>query len=213
MECNKNIAYRIVSLLCICFLFITIASFVEAQDKKPGFFIGLGAGYGNVTKLGGSNPSEYGVNFHSHIGYGLTKWLSVMLEYEIYNPSYEKPAISDYERSGNRLIHIRNPKIFKTIFLLLSAKFYLFKGLYIKPSIGLGGHYFNTYNFGTSELPTQAMTSSEGGDAYGISLGYELNIKRQISLSLDAAYLRSGGEDSTSARRVLGIQTKFSYYF
>ncbi len=136
-----------------------------------------------------------------------------MLEYEVYNPFYEKPAISDYERSGNKLVRIRNPKVFKTSFLLLSAKCYLFKGLYIKPSIGFGGNYSESYNFGMGELPIDARVYGEGGGAYGISAGYEFYIMRQMSLSLDAAYLRSVGEDSTCARRVLGIQTKFSCYF
>ena len=113
-----------------------------------------------------------------------------MLEFEIQNPSYERPEISDFVLIDGSVEQVRHPKVFRTSFLFLSAKCYLFKGLFIKPSIGFAANKIYGYAFplGSGDLPFYTSVRSEAGVAFGISAGYEFYIKCQMSLYLEAAY-------------------------
>jgi hypothetical protein len=88
---------------------------------------------------------------------------------------------------------------------------------FARSSAGLGFHrfvyYFSMY-LGAKDPNTGRPTisgyegrfSSETGFAFGLSAGYKLIRLRALSFSIEGAYRKSLGEDSSSSRRSLGLQ-------
>jgi hypothetical protein len=92
---------------------------------------------------------------------------------------------------------VRVPQVLEADFLLLGAQIYLYRGLYLRPALGMGWQANAYYR-------DSAYVSKELGPAVGASMGYHLKVHQRFSLGIEGSLLLS--ETESDKRTVFGIQ-------
>jgi len=101
-------------IICLWLVLVSCAGQAQGKDKKPGLFIGVGGGFGTVTKSEYQGKiSDSGTNLKFHVGVGLSSRVFFMIEYEIHHIRDETPELSEID-------YYSRPEHFKTYFLLAS---------------------------------------------------------------------------------------------
>jgi len=215
-ESNLKLLRVMTPIICFWLVLISCTGQAQGNDERPGLFIGAGVGFGTVKKLGWETGSDSGINSKFQAGVGLSSRASFMIEYEIHHFRDETPELSEIEWDGER------PEHFKTYFLLASVQIYMYKGFFIRPSLGFGKQYELFCHWDNRVPPrcTETIISWEVKLAYGISIGYEYKLTQHIGVALEAVARNSiqlpdvlDEDPSTSRRRALSIQVVGAWYF
>jgi hypothetical protein len=173
-----------------------------------------GFGAGNTAK---SSETRTGTNTVLRRGFSLSRSLTLSADYEINDRRDERPRSTDFVKSGNLFISVRQPKVFSTRYAFISVQANLWDGFFARSSAGLGFHRFVNYYsmyLGAKDPITGRPTisgyeghfSSERGFAFGLSAGYKLIRLRALLFSLEGTYRKSFGDYDTSSRRSIGLQ-------
>ena len=182
-------------IICIWLALFCCAGKAQGKDKKPVSFLGAGLGYGIVEDPMpyGPDRESFGINANLRFGFVLTKELLLMFEYEVHHIKDVKSA----------------PEPMKASYILASVQIYLYKGFYIRPSVGILTH----------ELRLPYATIKESGlGVYGVSAGYEYRFTQRFGLMLETVARKSGLIELLEERRtgkwnVLGIRVTGTWYF
>ena len=198
-------------IICFWLVLISCAGQAQGKDEKPGLLIGVGGGFGTVTKpqyQGGISDS--GTNLKFQVGLGLFK-----IEYEVHHIRDETPELSEIDYDNY-------PEHFKTYFLLASFQFYLYKGFFMRPSFGFSQENEIFCDWDSTVAPprcTGTRTTWERKLALGISVGYEYKFTQHIGVALET-FIRAGinwpyvlGGEQWRPRSVYGIHVVGTWYF
>jgi hypothetical protein len=197
---------------------------VYGRDKKHGLFFSAGMGYGIVTKPW-SNISDSGINLKFQAGFGISRRIKLIVEYELHHFLYEIPNCLeiDAERlwSGD---WEKNWRQFKTIFIHISCQFFVYKDFFIRAGFGPSYRYYYVYVWPEWPFPspppvcTDVRVEREFRPlSVGISAGYEINITQYLGVTLEAVTrsivdLGVFEEDAGQPHRVLGIYIIGTWY-
>jgi len=196
---------------------------IRAQETKSSrhLFIGGGIGVCNVIyRQLGKTVNDLGPSYSVLLGIKLSNKTSLQLEYIINHPNDEEPRISDIlvekirQNGGEnfKFTVVRSPKIFQTNLLLISLQRTVFRDFFYRIGVGFGGNYISVYTV-SRDAVLEAKTSGDGGYALGFAGGYERHISDRLSLALEASVRWSSGEDSSSARFIIGLGTIVKWDF
>ena len=178
--------------------------------------MGVGVFFVTVTKSEYQGKiSDSGTNLKFQVGRRLRSGALFMIEYEVHHIRDETPELS--EIIGDY------PEHFKTYFLLASIQIYLYKGFFIRPSVGFAKNCWLWCDWDYTVDPQTCTDTSIEGDgklAWGISVGYEYKLTRHIGVALETVVRGAVDwpdflvEDQTTyPRRAFGIQAVGTWYF
>ena len=188
--------------------FVLHAEAVLAQGGR--LSLGAGAGYGRVSTAE-TNRSLADVQYHARIGWRLSSALTLGLEMSDYASNDEDPRLTDLSFDSNGiLVENRRPNVIHTRMLILSLQLGRPTGAYVRPGLGLGQHDFAVYSTEGStqvmQIISDASRSSEGGPAFSVAMGNQTRVSTAVRVGVELIGAWSGGEDSSSARRIIGLQ-------
>lgn len=140
------------------------------------------------------------------MGVRLSDHLAAVLELGAFGPRDEVPRVGDVvvDERGISTIVRRRPKLLRTRVLLAGLQIGSRNGPYLRPALGLGRHTFAAY--GPWPALDSAWASSEVGGAAALTVGFPLRVGPHLRVALEGVAVRSGGEDSSVARTVVGLQ-------
>jgi hypothetical protein len=182
-------------------LAITFASALAAQERSEGRSVG--GGFGQVRS---ATESGTGPQLNGRVGVQLSRQLMAVVEVGVFGPENEVPRVGDVvvDERGVSTIVRRRTRLLRTPVLLLGVQAGGGDGLYVRGAVGVGSHSYAAY--GPWPEMNTASTSSEVGPAAGLSAGYSVRIGARLHMGIEAVVIRSGGEDSSGARTILGLQ-------
>jgi hypothetical protein len=187
---------------------------LQMRGRKKGIVFAGSFGVGNTAQ---SSETRTGANTAFRLGFDLSSSLTLSADYEINDRRDERPRSTDFVKSGNLFISVRQPKVFSSRYAFISLQTNLRERFYARSSAGLGFHrfaYYYSMYLGAKDPNTGRPTisgyeggfSSETGFAFGLSAGYTLIRLRALSFSLEGTYRKSFGDYHTSSRRSIGLQ-------
>jgi hypothetical protein len=181
-------------------LLLLLGAMARPALSQSGFYGGLGAGVGDVTRSEGGG-SDVSPAMSAELGIGVGRGVAFVLEAARFGTLDDDPRTTDITPSGTLL---RDPGIFETTTLLASLSVPLGGDFYARPGVGAGSNAFASYRVGASTVES-AEVSHEWGPAAGLALGCSFAIS-SVRVGVEGAALWSGGEDSSADRTILALR-------
>lgn len=176
-------------------------AFPSAAEAQR-WFAGAGGALAAIANTG-NETTAFRPGVHAAIGYGVGKGVAVGIEGSLYGLGDEEPRTSDFIPGTSTFT--RRPEVVETRTLFAFVQ--VDAGpVYLRPGVGIGMHASPSYLFGPGDQVLEASVTREGGLAAGLTAGYAVPIGHRASVNFEGVAVWSGGEDSTSDRRVYGLR-------
>jgi len=193
---------------------ISTTTQARAEDKKTDFLLGGGLVLGGVSNLKNGGFSGSGLSTKGHFGVTFSGEHALMLEYEVQSVNTGDSELGDWLRGALKHVQTSKPIVFKSTYVLTSFQMNLYKGLYLRPGIGVAmNKCTSSDNPGTPGLSSYAKPMTEVCFAYGVSAGYGYKVTRYLTLGLEAVYRKNSGKYTISPNRDLDMRLTFSWQF
>jgi hypothetical protein len=168
------------------------------QREPPAAGVGAGAGLTYLTETE-AGRHQTGLHLEGTVEIGARpRWVVTA---GLFGLRDDAPSVSDLTSDGTV---VRRPDVFRTVTLTVGPQVPIGRSLYVRPSAGIGRHRFAVYEFGEAG-PVAAGTSAETGLAYGVAAGRRFPVTRRAAVRIEGFVLWSAGEDSSGARRLVGV--------
>jgi len=194
-------------LLAVCIVLVWPQP-AMAQREPPKNRIGSGLTVATATARSGQ--SQTGPGYQVRYVRRVNPVLAWAVEVGSHTRNNERPGPHDIVIDGRGFaVAVRSPRVLQTGSLLGSVQFQSDSGWLVRPGFGFGTHAFVAYSPdqpGPNPTSYTGHIGSEAGLALAVAAGREWRVTRRFSLAIEGFFMASGGEDSTSARRTIGIQ-------
>lgn len=211
---SVNASRVLIPLFAVCFFMISATNQAQAEDRKTDFLLGGGLGLGGVSNLMNGGFSGSGLSTKGHFGVTFSSGHALMLEYEIQRINAADSRVGKLIRGTFKHVQTNQPIVFKSTYVLASFQMNLYKGLYIRPGLGVAMNKCTASdNLGTPGLLGYAKPITETCLAYGVSAGYGYKVSRHLTLGLEAVYRKSTGQYTISPNRDFDMRLTFSWEF
>ena len=202
----------IVAITCI----LAVPAAAEAQSATFRNVVGIGAGYSNVTKTAtGSTFAD--LHLHGRASREVSRFIALGFEVGLFALNDDHPLPSDVSVDArNFAVTSRTPRVFRTSSFIVSTRIGGRSPFFVRPGVGLGTNSFAVYGPGYSPPApsfTWAEKSSEAGLAASLASGYDLRFTPRFQVTVEGLVVWSHGEDSSSPRRILGLQVVPGFRF
>jgi hypothetical protein len=171
--------------------------------------VAFGGGASRMTATEGGGHAGV-LHLHARAAREISPFIGLGVELGVFGLDDEDPLPSDIAIDSNNFLVIRRrPRVLRTTTLTVSARLGGASPFFVRPGIGIGRQWYVAYG-GGSATPPQTFTSvqklPEMGLAASVATGYDLRITPRLQIAFEGIVVWSGGEDSSGARRMLGVQ-------
>lgn len=178
----------------------------DAEAQAGGWMLGVGGGVSQVRK-DGTGESAVRPHLRMTLGRRISRHVAVGVEGTAFGLFDEEPT-----GFGTPADSIGNRNLVATETVLATVQIDVAPNLYLRPGVGIARHAFTVYDPGDDDVIADAYVGHEGGLAAGLSAGYAFRVGR-MALGVEGTAVRSGGEDSTAARWIYGLQVGPTFRF